>query len=205
MGMKYVNGWLLPKGINVEPSSVLVPSDAKGIATIIGCSLVDVIYNVVGTDPNDDVVQREQQICGYVDDEGLLKPHGIEDVNHLAMYLLNYSQPIIGDVVVVACDDEFEYDLDLPEWLIDMKNDVTATAAEAYNQSMGLTLMILQAVEDGLIDVDEMSDAIQLDQPDEKFHDIARISFKYAEAKEASGVDGLDIVSGLESMLEGES
>lgn len=205
MGMKYVNGWLLPKGINVEPTPVLVPNDAKGIATIIGCSVVDIIYNVVGTDPNDDVDQQEQQICGYVDDEGLLKPHGIEDVNHLAMYLLNYSQPIIGDVVVVGCADNLEYDLDLPEWLIDMKDDVTATAAESYNQSMGLTLMILQAVEDGVISSEEMTDAIQLDQPDEKFHDIAKVSFKYAEMKEASGVDELDIVSGLERMLEDES
>ena len=205
MGMKYVNGWLLPKGINVEPSSVLVPSDASGIATIIGCSVVDVIYNVVGTDPNDDVVQQEQQICGYVDDEGLLKPHGIEDVNHLAMYLLNYSQPIIGDVVVVAVDAEEEYDLDLPEWLIDMKDDVTAIAAESYNQSMGLTLMIVQAVHDGIIGSEEMFEAIQFDEPDEKFHDIARISFKYAEAKEASGVEELDIVSGLERMLKDEA
>lgn len=205
MGTTYVHGWLLPKGINVEPTPVLVPNDASGIATIIGCSVVDVIYNVVGTDPDDDVVQQEQQICGYVDDEGLLKPHGIEDVNHLAMYLLNYAEPIIGDVVVVGCADHLEYDLDLPEWLIDMKDDVTATAAESYNQSMGLTLMIMQAVEDGIISHDEMIDAIQLDQPDEKFHDIARVSFKYAEAKEASGVDELDIVSGLERMLKEQS
>ncbi len=205
MKMKYVNGWLLPKGINVEPSSVLVPSDASGIATIIGCSVVDIIYNVVATDDADDGVEHQQQICGYVDDEGLLKPHGIDDVNHLAMYLLNYVEPIIGDVVVVAVDPEEEYDLDLPRWLTDMKDDVTAATSESYNQSMGLTLMILQAVEDGIIDIDEMTDAIQLDQPDEKFHDIAKISFKYAEAKENSGISELDIVSGLERMLEDES
>ena len=106
---------------------------------------------------------------------------------------------------MVGCADNLEYDLDLPEWLIDMKDDVTATAAESYNQSMGLTLMILQAVEDGVISSEEMTDAIQLDQPDEKFHDIAKVSFKYAEMKEASGVDELDIVSGLERMLEDES
>jgi hypothetical protein len=202
--MKYVNGWLLPKGINVQPEPVLVPSDASGIATIIGCSVVDVLYNVVATDP-DDGIDMQAQICGYVDDEGLLKPHDIEDVNHLAMYLLNYAQPIIGNVVVVGVDDEADYDLDLPEWLIDMKDDITATAAESYNQSMGLTLMILQALEDGVIGSDDLTDAIQLDQPDEKFHDIAKVSFKYAELKDASGVDGLDIVSGFERMLEEES
>jgi hypothetical protein len=65
--------------------------------------------------------------------------------------------------------------------------------------------MILQALEDGVIGSDDLTDAIQLDQPDEKFHDIAKVSFKYAELKDASGVDGLDIVSGFERMLEEES
>tara|TARA_S200002703_G_scaffold159693_1_gene174143 strand:- start:12032 stop:12637 length:606 start_codon:yes stop_codon:yes gene_type:complete len=197
---KFVNGWLLPKGINVEPTSVLVPDDAKGIATIIGCTLVDVIYNVVGDDES-----NEMQICGYVDDEGLLKPHSIEDVNHLAMFLLNYKNPIIGDVVVVGAPEDSEFDRDLPEWLTSLKDEFTQTAAESYNQSMGLTLMIVQAVEDGIIDYGEMQESIRLDEPDETFHDIARVAFKYAEMKESSNAEELDIVSGFENFLKEDS
>ena len=194
---KYVNGWLLPKGINVEPTPVLVPDDAAGIATIIGCDYVDVIYNIVGDDEH-----RVTQICGYVDDEGLMKPHDLEDVNHLAMFLLDYSQPIIGDVVIVGAGTGNGYDTDLPEWLTDMKDDVTATAADKYNQSMGMTLTILQAVEDGIISFEEMNEAIQLNEPDEKFAEICRIAVNYNEAKQEGG---LSIVDGLDKMLEEES
>ena len=194
---KYVNGWLLPKGINVEPTPVLVPEDAAGIASIIGCDYVDVIYNIVGDDEH-----RVTQICGYVDDEGLMKPHDLEDVNHLAMFLLDYSQPIVGNVVVVGAGTGNGYDTDLPEWLTDMKDDVTATAADKYNQSMGMTLTILQAVEDGIISYEEMNEAIQLHEPDEKFEEICRIAVNYNEAKQEGG---LSIVDGLDKMLEEES
>ena len=194
---KYVNGWLLPKGINVEPTPVLVPDDAAGIASIIGCDYVDVIYNVVGDDEH-----RVTQICGYVDDEGLMKPHDLGDVNHLAMFLLDYAQPIVGDVVVVGAGTGNGYDTDLPEWLTDMKDDVTATAAEKYNHSMGMTLTIMQAVEDGIISHEEMNEAIQLDEPDEKFEEICRIAVKYNEAKQEGG---LSISDGLDKMLEEES
>lgn len=194
---KYVNGWLLPKGINVEPTPVLVPDDAAGIASIIGCDYVDVIYNVVGDDEH-----RVTQICGYVDDEGLMKPHDLGDVNHLAMFLLDYSQPIVGDVVVVGAGTGNGYDTDLPEWLTDMKDDVIATTAEKYNHSMGMTLTILQAVEDGIIGHEEMNEAIQLDEPDEKFEEICRIAVRYNEAKQEGG---LSISDGLDKMLEEES
>ena len=188
----YVNGWLLPKGIRVEPQPVSVPSDARGIAEMINCDYVDVIYNRVASEDGDST-----KICGYLDDEGLIKPHSIDDVNHLAMFLFDYTNPIIGDVIVVD-SGAGGYDADLPEWLVDMCDDVVIGAAETYNVSMGVTLMLLQAVEDGIISADEMEEAIALDQPDEKFAQLAELAVRYAEVKEEGG---LSIVDGFDKLL----
>jgi hypothetical protein len=194
---KYVNGWLLPKGINVEPKPVLVPNSASEIAAMVGGKYVDVIYNTVGDDDG-----RSAMVCAYVDDEGLIKPHSIADVNHLAMFLLDYTNPIIGDVVVVGAEDGAGYDTDLPEWLTNLDKDLVVGAAEAYNTSMGVTVMILQAVEDGIISESEMEEAIQMDKPDSLFEDIARLAVRYAEAKDEGG---LSIIDGLDKLLEEES
>lgn len=188
----YVNGWLLPKGIRVEPQKVSVPSNARGIAEMINCDYVDVISNRVGSDDGE-----VTKICGYLDDEGLLKPHSIDDVNHLAMFLFDYSNPIVGDVIVVEYGADGN-DGDLPEWLLDLSDDLVIGAAETYNVSMGVTLMIMQAVQDGIISGDEMEEAIALDQPDEKFAEIASLAVKYAEVKEEGG---LSIVDGFDKLL----
>lgn len=193
---RYVSGWLLPKGINVEPKPVLVPNSAREIAAMIGGDYVDVIYNTVASDEG-----HTTMVCAYVDDEGLLKPHGIGDVNHLAMFLLDYTNPIIGDVVVVGAEDGAGYDTDLPEWLIELDKDIVVGAAEQYNVSMGVTLMILQAMEDGIISESEMELAVQDGEPTELFADLANLAVKYAEAKEEGG---LSIIDGLDKMLKEE-
>jgi hypothetical protein len=193
---KFVSGWLLPRGINVEPKPVLVPNSWREIAAMCGGEYVDVIYNTVGDDDG-----NATKICAYVDDQGLIKPHGMDDVNHLAMFLLDYTNPIIGDVVVVGAEDGEGNDTDLPQWLTNLDKDLVVGAAEAYNASMGVTLMILQAVEDGIITESEMQEALQLDKPDEMFADLANLAVKYAEAKDEGG---LSIIDGLDKLLEEE-
>lgn len=201
---KFVSGWLLPRGINVVPQPVLVPTSARGISNIIGCDYVDAVRNSV-SDGDDKVM-----LVGYVDDEALLKPHGLEDINHLAMFLLDTVNPLVGDCVVISGSNPDGYydgeDYDLPSWLLEMSDEVVAGAADRYNKSMVTMMCLMQAIADGLIGEDEMQYALQDgESPDERFAELCGVALNYgAMLAEDDGAGVSDIVDGFTELLSGE-
>lgn len=199
--MKFHNGWLLPKGINVEPTPVLVPDNAASIAVMLGCDLFDVISNDIG-----DSDGKLTTIIGYLDDEGLLKNPQMEDINHLAMYLFDREHPIVGDVLVVgALSPSGEYDgynYDLPEWVTTLGDEVTEGAAERYNAAMVGMVAIISALKDKAIDEEAFMESLfdDSDEGNSNFIDIAKQAIRYAEMlteEEAT----TPIVQGFEQLL----
>lgn len=203
--IKFHSGWLLPKGINVEPTPVLVPNNAASISAMLGCQWIDVIRNDVGSSDGEMTT-----IVGYVDDEGLLKDVGMADINHLAMHLFHRDQPIVGDVLVVGgCNSDGDYDgdnHDLPEWLTECGDVLVEGAAERYNSAMGGMLAIMAALKDGVIDRDSFIDILEDDSEDadDKFVEQAKIAIRYAEMLVEDDTS-TPIVDGFEKLLEEES
>lgn len=198
----FTSGWLLPKGINVEPQPVLVPNNAASIASMINCDLIDVIHNDIGSSDGE-----HTSIVGYLDDEGLLKDHGMSDMNHLAMHLFNRDHPLIGDVIVVgALNSDGGYDgnnYDLPEWLTECADSLVEGAAERYNAAMGGMLSILAALKDGVLDRDEFIASLEDgDNADESFIEQAKIAVRYAEMLMEEDDESTPIVNGFEKLLE---
>ena len=201
--MRTVNGWLLPKGINTRPRRVIVPvADASMIADMIGCKYIDVMYAAVRHD------RDMTHVAGYVDDEALLKPHGLDDVNHLAMFMLRHDDAIIGDVIVVGAtsptgevDGE---DYDLPDWIMDNVDSFVEDTAVHYNESMGLTMLVIQALGDGMISEEELIQAVKKGADEQEFEAIAKVAMRYGEIKSESDVDpSVDIAEGFEELLKG--
>lgn len=198
----FTNGWLLPKGINVEPQPVLVPNNAASIASMINCDLIDVIHNDIGSADGD-----HTSIVGYVDDEGLLKEHNMSDMNHLAMHLFNRDHPLIGDVIVVgALNSDGDYDghnYDLPEWVIDCADVLVEGAAERYNAAMGGMVAILTALKDGVLDADEFMASLEDGEgADKSFIEQANIAVRYTEMMLEDEEESTPIVDGFEKLLE---
>ncbi len=196
----FTSGWLLPKGINVEPQPVLVPSNAASIASMINCDLIDVIHNDIGCSDGE-----HTSIVGYVDDEGLLKEHGMSDMNHLAMHLFNRNHPLIGDVIVVgALDSSGDYDgnnYDLPEWVMELSDSLVEGAAERYNTAMGGMFSILTALKDGVLDADEFMASLEDGEDnDNSFVEQAHIAVRYAEMI-LEDEESTPIVDGFEKFL----
>jgi hypothetical protein len=199
--MKYNNGWLLPKGINVEPTPVLVPDNAEGIVELLGCDLFDVISNDIG-----DSDGKLTTIIGYVDDEGLLKNPQMGDLNHLAMYLFDREHPIVGDVLVVgALSPSGEYDgnnYDLPEWVTTLGDEVTEGAADRYNSALTGMIAIVTALNDNAIDEDTFMESLfdDSDEGNANFITIAKQAMQYAEML-AEVETSTPIIEGFEQLL----
>ena len=198
----FTNGWLLPKGINVEPQPVLVPHNAAGIASMIGCTLIDVIHNDIG-----DSDGEHTSIAGYLDDEGLLKPHHISDINHLAMHLFNRDYPLIGDVIVVGTLNSDGFDdgdnHDLPDWVMGLSDSLVEGAAQRYNSAMGAMLAIMAALHDGILDKGEFLESLQHDtaEADQSFIEQAKVAVRYAQMI-VEDDESTPIVDGFEKLLE---
>lgn len=207
----YVTGWLLPKGINVEPQEVLVPSNAGMIADMIGCDLIDAITNMIGRDDED----VHTVIVGYIDDEGLFKRFDLDnpfaDVNHLAITLFDRDDVIMGDVVVVCAHDADGVNdgdnHDLPSWVLELSQDLTAMSAIAYNESMALMSAVANAVKDGVIDADEVTESLgdfdSTDIPSE-FIELLAVAARYTMMAESDDAT-TGIVEGFEQLLQEEN
>jgi hypothetical protein len=205
-GVKYVSGWLLPKGINVQPQSVLVPSNASAIAEMIGCDLIDAVRHEVGSSDGDHTV-----IVGYVDDEGLLKEVGPQDINWLASSLFNRDEPLMGDVVVVGGVDPTTgvYDgdnHDLPSWLNQLADEVVAYAADSYNKGITTVASVLMAIQDGIIDRSEFEAIMAEDDITDDFVDMLKASLGYVAMRVEDEMNGVDdtMDDAIRKMLEGE-
>lgn len=203
----YTAGWLLPKGINVEPQEIMVPSNAGMIADLIGCDLIDAVRSTVGHRQTGE----SAIVVGYVDDEGLLKNPEMSELNHLAMTLFG-NDAIVGDVVVVcgtnAAGSYDGHNHDLPEWFTAMGDDLVELAAAQFNESMRLMLSLLAAVEAGVVDRAEVQAELDRDSsvPSAEFAELLHVSTNYAEMLLATDDDDpiIGIVEGCERLLEGE-
>jgi len=182
---RYVSGWLLPAGINVEPQPVLVPNDdIDGIVNMIGgnCRLFDCVsHDVADEDGN------RTTIVGFVDDEGLYDPAA--DVNYLASAAFGRMEPLVGNVVVVGAINPMTgvndgHSHDLPEWVTDRSTDLVLMCADAYNKAAITSVSILAAIEDGVLDLDEVERIMNAPTDESNLRDVAKaasIALRYAE------------------------
>lgn len=201
----FVMGWFLPKGINVQPEPVLVPSDAQAIADLIGCSLIDAVRHTVGHDDG-----HQTTIVGYVDDEGLLGEIGLGDVNHLATKLFHRDEHLVGNVVVVGgLNAAGLYDgdnHDIPDWLFGCADDLTEMAAMDYNQSVAVVAAVLSSLQDGVISSDELSELLEQDDVAPEFYELLKVAISYVMLRAEDEVNGVDDSMGdaIARLLEGE-
>lgn len=181
----YVSGWLLPAGINVEPQPVLVPNDdIDGIVNMIGgnCRLFDCVSHDVADDQG-----NRTTIVGYVDDEGLYD--STLDVNYLASAAFGRMEPLVGNVIVVGginpdTGENDGYSHDLPEWVTDRATDLVMMCADAYNKAAITSAAILTAIEDGVLDMDEVDALMNAPTDVANLRDVAKaasVALRYAE------------------------
>lgn len=189
----YVSGWLLPAGINVEPQPVLVPTDdIDGIVNMIGgnCRLFDCVsHDVSDGDGN------RTTIVGYVDDEGLYDPTA--DVNYLASAAFGRMEPLVGNVIVVGginpqTGENDGYSHDLPDWVADRATDLRLMCVDAYNKAAITSAAILSAIEDGVLDIDEVNALMNAPTDEANLRDVAKaasVALRYAEMQMHSDTD----------------
>jgi hypothetical protein len=143
--MKTVKGVLLNAGVGASAESVEV-SDLESIQGYVG-GLIDAVRQPI----NDDLY-----VIGYVHDEGLVLDL---EMNWLASAL--FMKEIRGNVVLVNGNNEVgEYDghnHDLPEPFIEwIQTNFVRKVAETYNESLMLSVMVGFAVDNKLIDREEI-------------------------------------------------
>jgi len=200
----YVNGWLLPTGINVEPQPVLVATDDyTQIVDLIGgnCRAIDAVRHDVG-----DKDGNRTTIVGYVDDEGLYDQSA--EVNYLATAAFGRTEPLVGNVVVVSGvnPQTGEYDgnnHDLPEWLTSCADDLTIMSADAYNKAAMTSAAIMHAMAEGMLDVDEV-ERIMLAPIDEQnlreLSQVAMMALRYVEFQMTSEDSDESITEAVERL-----
>lgn len=200
--MATVNGWLLPKGSHVEPIEVIISDEAGAIANLIGCNMIDAVRIDVSSSNGE-----RQVLVGYIDDEGAMTAEGVGDINFLASYLFGRSNPLFGDVLVVAgMSDDGVYDGEnygLPEWILLGAESIVNEAANFYNHFVTSLSAVALAVNEGLIEADELNNAA------EKFelNELLETSLRYMEMRVEQmerGEDLPDFEEGLRMMLEQE-
>lgn len=143
---------LLPAGTRVQPEEILI-DNYKDIQTQVGGP-----FDVVSLDVKGEMGRIA--LAGYVNDEGLLT--GME-VNYLATML--FGRELVGPCVVTwGLSPNGEYDgddYDMPENIMAwMKDRLTHTVAEAYNQATLLAWVTAQLVEEGEVTEEEVEHAL---------------------------------------------
>jgi len=200
----YVSGWLLPAGINVEPQPVLVPNDdIDGIVNMIGgnCRLFDCVSHDVADDDG-----NRTTIVGFLDDEGLYD--STLDVNYLASAAFGRMEPLVGNVIVVGAinPDTGENDghsHDLPEWVADRATDLVMMCADAYNKAAVTSAAILAAIEDGVLDMDEVDMLMNAPTDEANLRDVAKaasVALRYAEMQMTSADTDESITDAVERL-----
>jgi hypothetical protein len=143
-----VLGVLLPCGTGVEPTPIFV-GDYTDIQDKVG-GLFDAVTAILGDD-NDAVV------VGYINDDSAFNG---SDMNFLATSL--FRRELYGDCVVVwGLDENGVYDgdnHDLPDSVVHwMCTKLLERTAEAYNESIMLNEMLVEAVRRGLTTKEEVN------------------------------------------------
>ena len=200
----YVNGWLLPAGINVEPQPVLVATDDyTQIVDLIGgnCRAIDAVRHDVG-----DKDGNRTTIVGYVDDEGLYDQSA--EVNYLATAAFGRTEPLVGNVVVVSGvnPQTGEYDghnHDLPEWLTACADDLTIMSADAYNKAAMTSAAIMHALAEGMLDIDEVERILNAPVDEQNLQELAQVAMmalRYVEFQMTSEDSDESITEAVERL-----
>ena len=200
----YVNGWLLPAGINVEPQPVLVATDDyTQIVDLIGgnCRAIDAVRHDVG-----DADGNRTTIVGYVDDEGLYDQSA--EVNYLASAAFGRMEPLVGNVVVVSGinPQTGEYDgnnHDLPEWLTGCADDLTIMSADAYNKAAVATGAVMHALAEGMLDIDEVDRILNAPTDERNLQEVAQVAMlalRYVEMQMTSADTDESITDAVERL-----
>jgi hypothetical protein len=206
--MGIVTGWLLPKGSHVEPIEVMVDG-YKSLVELIDCDMVDAVHIGIANKEGE-----HQMLIGYIDDEGMNGAEGINDINFLASFLFRRSDPVYGNVVVVAgLSPDGEYDgenYDLPTWVTEIADEVVDEAADMYNTFVISLSALAVAAEDGLITVSEIDKAAdEADDADDSdaLSQLIATSLRYMDMRMEqmnNGEELVDFDEGLRRMLEEE-
>lgn len=203
---RMVQGWLLPAGINVEPTPVLVPQHYTKIAEVIGARLVDAVYNGVGSTDGE-----QTTIVGFVDDEGLFDES--KQPNVLATVLFDRDQVLVGDCVVfsaVNADGVSDGDnYDVPSWLVELAPDLVMESADLWNKIVVSLSTMALAVQEGVLSEEEIGDVLSTEDDDEgiaKLKDLLGVSFGYASMRFNDYLNGTDETIGdaVDRLVEGQ-
>jgi len=201
---RYVNGWLLPAGINVKPEPVLVAcDDYMDIVNMIGgnCRAIDAVRGELGDEDGNRTI-----IVGYVDDEGLYDEAA--EVNFLASTAFNRSEPLVGNVVVVGginpTTGEYDGDNhDLPQWLCDSADGLVAICADTYNKSCVASAAIMYALDEGIIDQVELDRLLNAPTNEQNLQDVAELAvtaLRYVEMQADAEDDSESIADAVERL-----
>jgi hypothetical protein len=204
--MSNVIGWLLPKGANVEPVEIIVGENHEEISKLIGCDLIDAVRVDVHSAQGD-----RQILVGYIDDNGIHNAEGFDDINFLASFLFKRTDPLFGNVVVVAGvspDGVYDGDNhDLPQWVLRGAEGVVDQAANIYNTFVLSISALALATGDGLILAEELEQAVDTVDEDDGLGELLATSLRYMEMRAAqvrAGEEVVDFDEGLRRMLEQE-
>lgn len=203
---RMVQGWLLPAGINVEPTPVLVPQHYTKIAEVIGARLVDAVYNDVASTDG-----YQTTIVGFVDDEGLFDES--KQPNVLATVLFDRDQVLVGDCVVfdtLNADGVSDGDnYDVPSWLVELAPDLVMESADLWNKIIVSMSTMALAVQEGVLSEEEIGDVLFTEDEDEgisKLMDLLGVSFGYASMRFKDYLNGTDesIGDAVDRLVEGQ-
>lgn len=203
---RMVQGWLLPAGINVEPTPVLVPQHYTKIAEVIGARLVDAVYNDVASTDG-----YRTTIVGFVDDEGLFDES--KQPNVLATVLFDRDQVLVGDCVVfdtLNADGVSDGDnYDVPSWLVELAPDLVMESADLWNKIVVSMSTMALAVQEGVLSEEEIGDVLSTEDEDEgiaKLKDLLGVSFGYASMRFNDYLNGTDETIGdaVDRLVEGQ-
>lgn len=201
---QFVRAWLLPEGINVYPQEIIVDvADVPSILTVIGgeATTVEAASFYICSDDNQTV------LLGLMDEEAEVKatsPHGM---NLLASVLLDVSEPLFGNVVIIGCmpegvsdPDDMDGNLyDVPDWVIDLGDSVTVKAADMWNEMMETIQHMAKAFDAGVLDGDALIDILH-NQDATALEELAQRSFDALEQLEQ--VDDTQFIADVEKFLQ---
>lgn len=202
---QYIRAWLLPEGINVYPQEIIVDAaDMPSILTLIGGEATTVeAASFLISDADDNVTV----LLGLMDEEAEAKatsPHGM---NLLASVLMDTTEPLFGNIVILGClpegvsdPDDVDGNLhDVPDWVIDLGDSVTVKAADMWNEMIETIHHMAKAFDAGVLDGDALIDILH-NQDASALEELAERSFVALEQLEQ--VDDAQFIADVEKFLQ---
>lgn len=205
--MEPIHAWLLPKGINVEPQSVIVMVDyddpeatAENIKQTVGAGTLGITPFLVTCDEDATLLFA---MINHNEDQSQ------ENLNLLACSLMHADEPIFGDMLVFGGIDQAAPDLepdgrifDVPEFVIELHDSVVAKAADTWNALVEKMNMLARAAEEGVLDFDRLERIIE-DEDEQGLQDLSDTVQRALDVLDEAPIDVADqLMLDIQRMLE---